>query len=80
LQGFNSNDFYDLARGVGGDLIEQAKLIDVFTHPKTKRTSHCYRIVYRHMSRVLLQDEVNQVHDEISVKAEDQLLVEVRRK
>ncbi|KAK4826369.1 hypothetical protein QYF61_007983, partial [Mycteria americana] len=31
---YSQNDFYDLARTIGGDLIEKVVLVDEFTHPK----------------------------------------------
>jgi len=81
VESFDSNDFYDLARTIDSDdLLEQIKLIDVFEHPKTRRTSHCYRIVYRHATRPLKQETVNEVHAEISKAAESRLGVEVRNK
>lgn len=48
---FHENDFCEVVRGVAGDLVEDVKLIDEFTHPKTKRKSKCYRINYQSMDR-----------------------------
>lgn len=75
---YSSNDFYDLVRSVGGDLVEQVQLIDNFTHPKTKKTSHCYRITYRHMEKTLTQSEVNDVHEKIADTARTKLGIVVR--
>lgn len=75
---YNENDFYDLVRSIGGDLIEQVDKIDEFCHPKTKRSSHCYRLVYRHMERALEQSEVNTVHKQIETEAAQTLGVEIR--
>ncbi|XP_076372087.1 phenylalanyl-tRNA synthetase, mitochondrial [Tachypleus tridentatus] len=75
---YSSNDFYDLVRTVGGDIIEQVTLVDVFTHPRTKRTSHCYKIVYRHMEKTLTQREVNKIHKLIEETSRKNLNVEIR--
>lgn len=75
---YNPNDFYDLCRTVGGDLIEQVKLVDEFTHPKTGKTSHCYRIIYRAADRVLTKDEVNALHQQIADICREQFQVELR--
>ncbi|TDG97556.1 hypothetical protein EPR50_G00227730 [Perca flavescens] len=32
--GFTENDFYELVRSVGGDLVEKVSLVDQFTHAK----------------------------------------------
>lgn len=77
-EGYHEHDFYDIVRSVGGDMIEHVELIDTFLHPKTKRTSHCYRLVYRHMEKVLTQKETNEVHKAIAQKAVDTLGVEIR--
>uniref|UniRef100_A0A1A8E4J6 Phenylalanine--tRNA ligase, mitochondrial n=2 Tax=Nothobranchius kadleci TaxID=1051664 RepID=A0A1A8E4J6_NOTKA len=77
-QNFSENDFYDLVRSVGGDLVEKVTLVDQFTHPKTGRRSQCYRIIYRHMERTLTQQEVRQVHEQIERCAESELGVQGR--
>ncbi|CAL8402091.1 unnamed protein product [Gadus morhua 'NCC'] len=70
---YTENDFYELVRSIGGDLVEKVTLVDSFSHPKTGRRSHCYRIVYRHMERTLTQQEVNRVHKEIESSVELEL-------
>lgn len=75
---YSSQDFYDIVREIGGDIIEQILLKDEFTHPKTKQTSHCYSIVYRHMERTLTQKQVNEIHNEIGKIVTDKLNVIVR--
>lgn len=75
---YDSNDFYDLVRNVGGSIVEQVVLVDEFKHPKTGKASHCYRIIYRHMEKTLTQSEVNVVHKKIEECAKQQLGVVIR--
>ncbi|XP_043764550.1 phenylalanine--tRNA ligase, mitochondrial isoform X3 [Cervus elaphus] len=77
-ENYTENDFYDLVRTIGGDLVEKVDLIDKFEHPKTHRTSHCYRITYRHMERTLSQREVGGIHQAVQEAAVRQLGVEGR--
>ncbi|XP_077982901.1 phenylalanine--tRNA ligase, mitochondrial-like [Glandiceps talaboti] len=77
--GYQPNDFYDIVRSVGGDLVEQVTLIDEFVHPKTQRLSHCYRIDYRHMEKTLTKTEVSTIHWKIAEAAENELNIEVRK-
>lgn len=65
---FVENDFFDLVRSIVGDLVEKIQLIDSFTHPKTGRSSRCYRISYRSMDRSLTNEEI----DELQFKLRDE--------
>ncbi|XP_072416538.1 phenylalanine--tRNA ligase, mitochondrial isoform X1 [Chiloscyllium punctatum] len=77
-EGYEENDFYDLVRNIGGDLVEKVNLIDQFTHPKTKKISHCYRVTYRHMERTLTQEEVCTIHRAIEKATVEKMGVEGR--
>lgn len=88
IETFSANDFYDMVRNVGGEVVEQVwtnfgvfvgtqtnklrflqvTLIDKFKHPKSGKSSLCFRIVYRHMERTLTQAEVNVIHAKIGAE------------
>ncbi|KAK0210760.1 hypothetical protein DFS33DRAFT_1295326 [Desarmillaria ectypa] len=74
----HENDFCDLVRDVAGDLVEDIKKIDSFVHPKTNRTSLCYRINYRSMDRSLSNEEANLVQQEVVFRLKEQFGVEIR--
>jgi len=75
---FEPNDFYELGRGVAGELVETVELIDEFTNPKKGKTSHCYRVTYRSMDRSLTDEEINALQNELRSKTESELGVELR--
>lgn len=75
---FHENDFFALVREVAGDLCEDVKLVDSFTHPKTGRSSQCYRILYRSMDRTVTNEEVDKLQDEVRDKIKSQLGLQLR--
>ncbi len=77
---YHQNDLFELIRDEVGDedLVEDVELFDEFTHPKTGRTSHAYRITYRSMDRSLTNDEVNVIQDAVRERVVKELGVELR--
>lgn len=63
---------------VGGDLVEEVKLIDEFTNKKTGKTSNCFRITYRSMERSLTNDEINAIQEKVREEVQTTLGVELR--
>ena len=74
----SENDLCEQVRGVAGDLVESVSLIDAFTHPKTGRSSACYRIAYRSMERSLSDEEVNAMQERVRELLATELGVELR--
>jgi len=75
---FTENNLCEVVRSVAGDLVEEVKLMDKFTSPKTGKTSGCYRIVYRSMERSLTDEEINALQTEVRSRMVSQLSVELR--
>ena len=75
---FHENDVMEVVRDVGGDLVEDVKLVDDFTHPTTGRKSFCYRINYRSLERTLRNEEANELHQNIRERLVEKLGVELR--
>lgn len=62
---FAENDFHELVRTIGGDLVESVTLVDNFVHPTTQKKSLCYRINYRSMSRNLTNEEIDRLQQAV---------------
>ncbi|KAI1178263.1 phenylalanyl-tRNA synthetase mitochondrial precursor [Nemania sp. FL0916] len=75
---FHDNDVMEIVRTLAGDVVEDVKLLDEFTHPKTGRKSLCYRINYRSLERTLTNDETNDLHEKIRKALVQDLGVELR--
>lgn len=75
---FHPNDLNEVVRDVAGDLVERVELIDEFVHPKTKRTSNCFRISFRSMDRSLTNEEIDLLQNQVRDETVARLGVELR--
>ena len=65
---FVPNDYFDLIRDLGGDLVEEVRLLDKYSNPKKfgpNKLSYTYRIIYRSGDRTLLSGEVDKIQKKI---------------
>jgi phenylalanyl-tRNA synthetase alpha chain len=81
-KGFVPNDYFDLIRDIGGELIEQVELLDKYENAEKfgeGKLSYTFRITYRSLERTLTNEEINKIHAEIEVKTESGFKASVRR-
>ncbi|KAL8907420.1 MAG: hypothetical protein Q9171_005862 [Xanthocarpia ochracea] len=77
-QDFHENDVMEIVREIGGDLVEDVRLVDQFQHPGSGRKSLCYRINYRSLERTLRNEETNEMHEHVRGQLVKKLGVELR--
>ena len=78
---FVPNDYFDLIRDLGGDLVEEVRLLDKYSNPKkfgTDKLSYTYRIIYRKSDRTLLSSEVDKIQKKIYNKTAQRFNAELR--
>lgn len=72
---FVPNNYFDLIRDLGGDLVEQVELLDKYENAEkfgTDKVSYTYRIVYRSNERTLIAGEVDEIQAGIYKKTAKQ--------
>ena len=65
VAGFAPNDYFDLIRDVGGDLVEEVSLLDKYENAEkfgAGKMSYAFRVVYRSNDRTLTSAEVDALH------------------
>jgi len=78
---FIPNDYFDLIRDMGGDLVEEVKLIDKYEDVKKfgeGKISYTYRIVYQSNDKTLISSEVDEIQKKIYHQTANQFNAEIR--
>lgn len=78
---FVPNDYFDLIRDQGGDLIEEVTLLDKFESEEKfgkEKVSYTYRIIYRSNERTLLTSEIDPIQAKIYQQTAQQFKAEIR--
>ena len=78
---FVPNDYFDLIRDLGGDLVEEVSLLDKYENAEKfgeGKVSYTYRTVYRSIERTLTNEEVSLIHKNIEEKTVRQFGAMVR--
>src|SRR3989344_4694486 len=65
---FVPNNYFDLIRDLGGNLVEETKLLDKYENLEKfgkDKISYTYRIIYRSPTRTLTNEEINEIQNDI---------------
>ena len=71
---FIANNYFDLVRDVGGDLIEEVKLLDTYENPQKfgeGKASYAFRVTFRSTDRTLTNAEVDTLHKKLEAATAD---------
>ncbi len=78
---FNINRYYEIVREIGGEFVEEVKLLDRY-EDKNKfgegKESYTFRITYRHLNRTLTNEEIDIIHKNIENKTASEFSAIVR--
>ena len=78
---FVPNDYFDVIRDIGGDLVEEVALTDSYENDEkfgADRKSFTYRITYRSNERTLEASEIDPIQDEVYKQTAEQFGAELR--
>ncbi len=78
---FVPNNYFDLIREIGGDLIEQVELLDKYENEAKfgpNKISYTYRVVYRSTDRTLKAEEVDPLQTKLYEETKQQYRAELR--
>ncbi|MBX4190393.1 hypothetical protein KW791_03820 [Candidatus Parcubacteria bacterium] len=78
---FIPNNYFDLIRDIGGDLVEEVKLLDKYENDEkfgSDKMSYTYRIIYRSNERTLTTEEIDPLQKQIYDETIKQFGAEIR--
>jgi len=78
---FGLNEYYDLIRDIGGELIEEVRMIDKYESPSginQGKTSYTFRIIYRANDRTLTKGEIEEIQNRIIKETENRFQALIR--
>lgn len=77
---FVPNDYFDLIRDIGGDLVEQVELLDKYENKEKFRDkiSYTYRIVYRSPERTLKTEEIEPLQNKLIAETKTKFKAQIR--
>ena len=78
---FEPNNYFDLIRDIGGDIVEQVELLDKYENAEkfgADKVSYTYRITYRSTERTLETTEVDPLQAEVYSQTAKQFDAELR--
>ncbi len=78
---FIPNQYFDLIRDIGGDLVEEVQLLDKYEDAVkfgADRMSYTYRVVYRSSDRTLTSEEVDAIQKKLYDETAKQFAAELR--
>lgn len=78
---FVPNNYFDLIRDLGGNLVEEVVLLDKYENKEkfgADKTSYTYRIVYRSNERTLTNEEIAPIQEKIVEETKKQFRADIR--
>lgn len=78
---FVPNNYFDLIRDIGGDLVEEVALLDKYDNAAkfgADKISYTYRTTYRSIERTLTNEEVEAIHRKVEEETKKQFGAEIR--
>ncbi len=78
---FVPNNYFDLIRDIGGELVEEVSLLDKYENAEkfgADKMSYTYRIIYRSNERTLTMEEIEPLQNKIVEETKKQFRAEVR--